>query len=84
MMKLILTDHEDHSEVEVMDGCLRLHVFTFDDHKQARAFCQGFNCAKQVANNLIQSMPVSYTQKASPTKPLTIGQQLSQQWVGRA
>ena len=84
MMKLILTEHEDQSEVEVMDGCLRLHAYTFDDHKQARAFCQGFQCAKTVANGMIQSLPMSYESRKSPAQPETIGQQLSKQWVGRA
>ena len=65
MMKLILTNYEDHSEVEVMDGCQRMHSFTFDDHKQARSFCQGFTCAKQVANAMVQSLPMTYeTRKA--------------------
>ena len=61
MMKLIITDFEDYSSVTVRDASgINLHEFTFDDHKQARAFCQGFQCAKTVANSLIQSLPMSY------------------------
>jgi hypothetical protein len=60
-MKLIITEYEDHADVTVRDASgINLHVFTFDDYKQARSFCQGFNCAKSVANSLIQSMPVTW------------------------
>ena len=82
MMKLILVNYEDHSEVRVMDGCLQLHIFTFDDHKQARSFCQGFTCARKVANAKVQELPMDYEVRS--VKPPTVSQQLSQQWVGRA
>lgn len=60
-MKIIMTDFEDHSEVVVRDSNgINLHIFTFDDKKQATAFVTGFQCAKTVANFLIQSMPMSY------------------------
>ena len=36
-MKLILTEHADHVEVEVMDGSLRLHCYTLP----YRGACQG-------------------------------------------
>jgi hypothetical protein len=78
MMKLILTDHEDHSEVEVMDGCLRLHNYTFDDHKQARAFCNGFTCARQVASAVVQSLPMTYEVRTD--KPMAVVQQLPSGW----
>jgi hypothetical protein len=62
-MKLILTEHPDHVEIEVMDGCLRLHCYTFDNMKLAESFCTGFHCAKTVANNLIQSLPLGYDKR---------------------
>lgn len=60
-MKIIITDYEDYSEVSIRDaGGINLHTFTFDDRKQATAFCTGFQCCKTVANSLIQSMPMTY------------------------
>jgi hypothetical protein len=60
-MKLIIIEHEDFAEVTVRDtGGINLHVFTFDDRKQARAFCQGFAYAKDVANRAVQSLPMGY------------------------
>ena len=63
MIKLIVIDHEDHSEVFVRDlvtGC-NIHVYTFNDQEAARAFCTGFLCAKTVASGLIQSgLPMTY------------------------
>lgn len=60
-MQIIINDHEDFSEVIIRDdGGINQHVFTFDDKKQATAFCTGFNCAKQVANSAIQSLPSEY------------------------
>jgi hypothetical protein len=67
MIKLIVVDHEDHSEVFVRDGTgCNILAYTFDDEKAARAFCTGFMCAKSVASGLIQSlMPMAYqSQKA--------------------
>jgi hypothetical protein len=60
MIKLIITDYEDHSEVTIKDGCLLLHSYVFDDHRAARAFRSGFSCAKSVINGLVQSLPLSY------------------------
>jgi len=37
VMKIIITDFEDHSEVSVRDAAgINLHVYTFDCRKQAR------------------------------------------------
>ena len=82
MMKLIITDYEDHSEVTIKDGCQLLHSYTFDDGHAARAFCTGFNCAKSVINGLVQSLPLSYEIRKSLPAPETYSQQLSKQWVG--
>ena len=64
-MKLILTEYVDkqYVELEVMDGCLRLSCYTFNTMKEAEAFCSGFSCAKMIANNLIQSLPMGYEKK---------------------
>lgn len=63
-MKLILTQHADHVEITVRDDSgINLHCYTFDDKKQAEAFCTGFHCAKTVANDLIQAMPLGYELK---------------------
>jgi len=83
-MKLILTEHSDHVEIELMDGCQRLNCYTVENMKQAEAFCTGFHCAKSAANNLVQSLPLGYEKRKFPAEPETIGQQLSRQWVGRA
>lgn len=60
-MKLTITEYEDHAEVKLMDGCLLLHSYVFNTKEEAKAFCQGFQCAKNIANGLIQSLPMSYT-----------------------
>ena len=57
-MKLILTEYDDYCEVEVKDGSLRLHVYSFNNPTEARAFCSGFNCCRMVANSVIQSLPM--------------------------
>lgn len=64
-MKLILTEYPDgHCEIIVRDsGGINLHVYTFDNKKIAEGFCTGFHCAKSVANNLIQSLPMGYETK---------------------
>ena len=60
-MKLILTDYEDHSEVNVRNASgVNEHTYIFDDHKQARAFCSGFTCARQVVIAQVQSLPMTY------------------------
>ena len=82
-MKIIITKHENYSEVVVRDASgVNIHAYVFDDHEQAKAFIQGFKCARSVANSLIQSMPMDYS--LVKTTPETIGEQLSHQWVGRA
>lgn len=60
-MKIIINDYEDYSEVIILnaDGT-NFRVFTFDDKKQATDFVSGWNCAKQFANFMIQSMPDEY------------------------
>ena len=60
MMELIIIDHEDHSEVQVRDNGNLTHAYVFDDHRQARAFCTGFNCARVVASSKVQELPISY------------------------
>ena len=65
-MKLILTQYPNYIEVEVMDGCLRLHSYVYDTMKEAEAFCTGFSCAKTLANGLIQSLPMGYEKRKSP------------------
>jgi hypothetical protein len=62
-MKLIIIDHEDHSEVSVMDGDRRLNTYVFGDYLQARAFVSGFLCAKSIMNGLVQSLPMTYETK---------------------
>ena len=61
-MKIILTDYEDYSEVIVRGASgTNEHVYTFDDHKQARAFCNGFACARKCAINAVySSLPMDY------------------------
>ena len=65
-MKLILTQYPDYIEIEVMDGSLRLHCYTYDTMKEAESFCTGFSCAKTLANGLIQSLPMGYEKRKSP------------------
>jgi len=62
-MKLILTEHADHVEIELMDGSLRLSAYTFDNMRLAEAFCTGFHCAKHAANSLVQSLPMGYEKR---------------------
>jgi hypothetical protein len=64
-MKIIVTKHSDHYEVQIKDGCLLLCAYTFDDKRQVEAFCSGFQASKTIANNLIQSMPLGYEMKNS-------------------
>jgi hypothetical protein len=82
-MKLLLTDYEDYSEVIVQsDSGINEHVFAFDDHKQARAFCSGFQCAKKVINGLVQSLPVDYIARKVPLKGMdSLSQQLAHKQV---
>lgn len=59
---MILLQFSDHSEVIIRnDSGIDLHVYTFDTTKAAMAFCSGFQCAREVANSLIQSMPYVYS-----------------------
>ena len=59
-MEIIINDHEDFSEVILRENGTNIHVFTFDDKKQATAFYTGFKCAKQVAKFAILSLPSDY------------------------
>ena len=87
-MKLLLTDYEDYSEVTVQDAIgVNLHVFAFDDRKQATAFCTGWNCCRHTIIGTIQSsIPMDYQRRTIPLKGReeTIGQQLSHQRPGSA
>lgn len=60
-MKLIVTQFADHWDVTVHNGFTKrdTHVFTFDTKQEARAFCDGFFCAKSVINSLVQSLPLA-------------------------
>jgi hypothetical protein len=82
-MKLILTEHPNNVEI-VLQGAdgYRIACYVFDTKRLAEAFCSGFSCAKQAANGLVQSLPMGY--ETPITKPETLSQQLSRQWVGRA
>ena len=84
-MKLIVTDYEYCSEVSVRDaGGINLHTYTFDDHKQARAFCSGFTCARLVANAVVQSLPMDYVvQKVPATLPVPEGQGVKEETIGQ-
>ncbi len=59
-MKIIVTKYSDHFEVQIKDGCLLLSAYTFETKSQVEAFCSGFNVAKTISNNLIQSLPMGY------------------------
>ena len=35
-------------------------IYIFDTRSEVEAFCSGFQVAKSISNNLIQSMPIDY------------------------
>lgn len=61
-MKIVFTKCEDYTKVTVTDATDMERVYTFDDYKEAKAFFQGFSCARMMANSLIQSMPMDYSE----------------------
>ncbi len=63
-MKIIITDYKDHSEVSIRNAeGINLYTYVFDSRQSARAFVQGFTCARTVANCAIQSLPIGYDVK---------------------
>lgn len=59
-MEIIVTEYEDHTELDVREHGINLHVFTFDDKKAHMAFIQGMNCMKNLCNRAVQSISIEY------------------------
>lgn len=62
-LELLLLDCKNHFETIVRRNGMNVHVYTFDTKKEAIAFFTGFQCAKEVINNLVQSVPLGYTDR---------------------